>query len=327
MRCRSHKNHRAQVSIPPSLLSCQVTSYRSFWLVSLSRPHPAIPVDGIVATLDRAPGGRTNAMQVDQTDETVVFTPQQHARASNNPMDSGASVASSTTDFLFNSQSSLQSANNNQSFVNGGNGHAQPAQMQNWPTLNETVFHGRTAAPSYPQNNGGTFPGNGGFSMPTTATSLNKGGPAFSSNSSLGGSSMSTQQQSFQLGNNDSASLQTLNLFNYQPPGLSSPPAMPMSSLGLLDSAVLQTEEYVAMKKHIASLMKQFHEKKLYFVALDGSPVFAQQYQVISQHVKNGESIANFLRGKMLNYVTGVDKKKQTVQQMDLFLPDHFVFH
>ena len=270
-------------------------------------------------------------MQVDQTDETVVYTPQQHARASNNPMDSGASVASSTTDYLFHGQSSLQSANNNKSFGNGGNGQAQPAQMQNWPTLNETVFHGRTAAPSYPQNNGGTFPGNAGFSMPTTTNSFNKGGSLFgtdfSSNSSLGGSSMSTQQQSFQLGNNDSASLQTLNLFNHQPPGLSSPPAMPMSSLGLLDSTVLQTEEYVAMKKHVASLMKQFHEKKLYFVALDGSPVFAQQYQVISQHVKNGESIANFLRGKMLNYVTGVDKKKQTVQQMDLFLPDHFVFH
>lgn len=268
-------------------------------------------------------------MQVDQTDETVVFAPQQHLRASNNPMDSGASVASSTTDYLFNGQSSLQSGNINKSFANGGNGQTQqPAQMQNWPTLNETVFQGRTA-PTYPSNNGGNF-SNAGFSMPTTTNSFNKGGPTFgmdlSSNSSLGGSSMSTQQQSFQMSNNDAASLPTLNLFNNQPPGLSSP-AMPMASLGLLDSTVLQTEEYVAMKKHIASLMKQFHEKKLYFVALDGSPVFAQQYQVISQHVKNGESIANFLRGKMLNYVTGVDKKKQTVQTMDLFLPDHFVFH
>lgn len=94
------------------------------------------------------------------------------------------------------------------------------------------------------------------------------------------------------------------------------------STSGVVDASALQTDEYVNMKKHIASLMRQFHEKKLYFIAIDGTPIFAQHYQTISQFVKAGEPITNYMRGQMVSYVIGVDKKKQTVTKNDLFLPD-----
>lgn len=89
------------------------------------------------------------------------------------------------------------------------------------------------------------------------------------------------------------------------------------------DSVVLQVAEYSDTKKQLSLIMKNFHEKKICFFALDGSRVFAAQYQIISQRVKGGDDITQFLQGRNLNFITGIDKKKGSVSEMQLFIPHY----
>lgn len=84
----------------------------------------------------------------------------------------------------------------------------------------------------------------------------------------------------------------------------------------------LQLEEYLETKMKLAQIMRDFNEKKICFIGNDGIKVFVQQYQQISARVKAGEDIANFLRGKVVMFVTAVDKKKRSITETKLFIPD-----
>jgi hypothetical protein len=84
----------------------------------------------------------------------------------------------------------------------------------------------------------------------------------------------------------------------------------------------LQVEDYLSTKMRLAQIMRDFNEKKICFIGLDGSRIFVQQYQSISARVKAGEDIQNFLRGKLVMFVTAVDKKKRSITETQLFIPD-----
>lgn len=84
----------------------------------------------------------------------------------------------------------------------------------------------------------------------------------------------------------------------------------------------LQMDEYLSTKMQLAQIMRDFNEKRIVFLALDNSPVAIQQYQTISNRVKQGEDISGFLRGRTVNFVTGIDKKKKSVTETKLFIPD-----
>jgi hypothetical protein len=84
----------------------------------------------------------------------------------------------------------------------------------------------------------------------------------------------------------------------------------------------LQIEDYLATKMKLAQIMRDFNEKRICFVGLDGSKLYVQQYQTISSRVKGGEDIQNFLRGKLVMFVTAVDKKKRSITETKLFIPD-----
>jgi hypothetical protein len=84
----------------------------------------------------------------------------------------------------------------------------------------------------------------------------------------------------------------------------------------------LQIEDYLATKMKLAQIMRDFNEKRICFVGMDGSKLYVQQYQTISSRVKAGEDIQNFLRGKLVMFVTAVDKKKRSITETKLFIPD-----
>jgi len=82
-----------------------------------------------------------------------------------------------------------------------------------------------------------------------------------------------------------------------------------------------QLEEYLEKKKEVAAIMRDFTEKKICFFAHDGSAVLPQHYQQITTRVKEGEDIAKFLRGTTLQFVTGIDKKRNSVTEVKIFVP------
>lgn len=84
----------------------------------------------------------------------------------------------------------------------------------------------------------------------------------------------------------------------------------------------LQVEEYLETKMKLAQIMRDFNEKKICFVGVDGGRIYVQQYQQISARVKNGEDISMFLRGRIVMFVTAVDKKKRSITETKLFIPD-----
>ncbi len=73
----------------------------------------------------------------------------------------------------------------------------------------------------------------------------------------------------------------------------------------------LQMEEYLSTKMRLAQIMRDFNDKKICFIGTDESKVFIQQYHTISSRVKQGEDICQYLKGKLVVFVTGIDKKKK----------------
>jgi hypothetical protein len=106
----------------------------------------------------------------------------------------------------------------------------------------------------------------------------------------------------------------------------SHPPAPPVAPATPLASnqpvPALQIEEYLATKMKLAQIMRDFNDKKLCFIGTDNSRILVQQYQAISSKVKAGEDISSFLRGRLVMFVTAVDKKKRAITETKLFIPD-----
>jgi hypothetical protein len=85
----------------------------------------------------------------------------------------------------------------------------------------------------------------------------------------------------------------------------------------------MQVEDYLATKMKLAQIMRDFNDKKLCFIGLDGSKIFVQQYHLISANVKQGDDIEQYLKGKTAAFVTNLDKKRKTVTETKLFIPDY----
>lgn len=73
----------------------------------------------------------------------------------------------------------------------------------------------------------------------------------------------------------------------------------------------------------LAQIMRDFNEKKICFIGTDDSRIYIQQYQTISARVKQGDDISHYLRGRLLVFVTGIDKKKKSITETKLFVPDY----
>lgn len=87
----------------------------------------------------------------------------------------------------------------------------------------------------------------------------------------------------------------------------------------------LQMEEYLSTKMKLAQIMRDFNDKKICFIGTDDSKVLIQQYHTISSRVKLGEDISQYLKGKLVLFVTGIDKKKKSITETKLFIPDYEV--
>lgn len=84
----------------------------------------------------------------------------------------------------------------------------------------------------------------------------------------------------------------------------------------------VQMEDYLNTKMRLAQIMRDFNNRKICFIGKDSSQIYLTQYQNISNRVKQGEDIATFLKGKLVVFVTGVDKKKRSITETKLFIPD-----
>lgn len=84
----------------------------------------------------------------------------------------------------------------------------------------------------------------------------------------------------------------------------------------------LQVEEYLSTKMKLAQIMRDFNDKKISFLGTDGSKIHIAQYQTISTKVKGGEDISLFLKGQLVIFVTAIDKKKRSITETKLFIPD-----
>jgi hypothetical protein len=91
------------------------------------------------------------------------------------------------------------------------------------------------------------------------------------------------------------------------------------------DLPTLQMQEYLSTKMKLAQIMRDFNDKKVCFIGSDDSKVFIQQYHAISSRVKQGEDISQYLKGKLVVFVTGIDKKKKSITETKLFIPDYEV--
>lgn len=89
---------------------------------------------------------------------------------------------------------------------------------------------------------------------------------------------------------------------------------------------VVQMEDYLNTKIRLAQIMRDFNNRKINFIGKDNSQIFLTHYQTISNRVKQGEDIGNFLKGKLVIFVTGVDKKKRSITETKLFIPDFEIF-
>jgi hypothetical protein len=253
---------------------------------SISQFLASAPEGNVTAIIDRKPADSTAMLVEENRVDNFAFQP--------------------SSNYLFPSASSNQGA-------------------AAWPGLFETVFKSAHVAPSSlssHQMDSGSIKSSGSGS----ATVKNSWSGSVSSavdNATVSGSQASFAQFGKPIGPPPGI---PANSFGASITGMANSPQPTSSPAGIITDAtsLLQTEEYVEMKKHIGMLMKLFHEKKLHFIALDGTPIFAQQYQMISQQVKMSDgNISDYLRGQTKSYITGVDKKKQTLTKMDLFLPEY----
>lgn len=99
-------------------------------------------------------------------------------------------------------------------------------------------------------------------------------------------------------------------------------PTSPDQSANETALPAVQMEEYLNTKMKLAQIMRDFNNRKICFVGKDNTQIHLIQYQAISNRVKAGEDISIFLKGKLVVFVTGVDKKKRSITETKLFIPD-----
>jgi hypothetical protein len=85
----------------------------------------------------------------------------------------------------------------------------------------------------------------------------------------------------------------------------------------------LQLDAYTSRKNIVKDLHVRFGDKKIVFVALDGSDVTRIMYQRIKSSLPKDAGLEVALRGSLERFVVGVDKKKGTVTYQTVFLPEY----
>lgn len=82
-----------------------------------------------------------------------------------------------------------------------------------------------------------------------------------------------------------------------------------------------QQAEYLERKGEVAKIMRNFSEKRIVLVGKDNSEVTLPTYQALKARVKQGEDIANLLKGTLEKFVTQIDKKRGVVTEKQIFVP------
>ncbi len=119
------------------------------------------------------------------------------------------------------------------------------------------------------------------------------------------------------------------------PPVAASSTAAPASSAATVNTATdgdsvdtlpaLQTVEYAETKMKLSQIMRDFADKKINFIsaANDGTKIMLPQYHAISTRVKQGDDIGRYLKGKLVSFITAVDRKKKSFTETKLFVPEY----
>lgn len=88
------------------------------------------------------------------------------------------------------------------------------------------------------------------------------------------------------------------------------------------NSPGIQVEEYVEAKKKLASIMRDFSDKKLHFKGVNGAHVFINDWQAICRECAVTKCDPyNFLMGESLVFKTSYSKKTKLYTEMTVFLP------
>eukprot|EP01039_Chlorochromonas_danica_P000133 gene131-141_t len=82
-----------------------------------------------------------------------------------------------------------------------------------------------------------------------------------------------------------------------------------------------QQAEYLERKGEVAKIMRNFSEKRIVLVGKDNNEVTLPTYQALKARVKQGEDIANLLKGTLEKFVTQIDKKRGVVTEKQIFVP------